>query len=118
MDAARFGGGDVEDDVQRPRVGDLDHRLIRIHRRAEHRVHTCDDAVQRGAQRRQLLRPPRGDRGSLGRRQIGCGLAAVLLREDAGLHEPNRALVRALRIRQRRGGALRDSVERRSLELD
>ena len=53
-------GVTVKHDVERRRIGDLDERLVHVHRGAEHGGQPRHDAVDRRAQHRELLRAARG----------------------------------------------------------
>ena len=118
VDVRGFARRDVEDEVERSRVGDLDEGLAGIHRGAQHGGHARDDTREGGAQRRELLGAPRGHGRHLRLGEIGGGLVGVLLRQNARLHQARRAGVIALRRVERGGGALRRGVERGPLELD
>ena len=117
-DLGGFCGRHVEHDVERRGVGDLDERLGRVDRGAQHGAHAGDDAGEWGAQGGELLGAPGCHGGHLRLRQLGGRLVRILLGQNPRLHEAHGAREVALRRRERGGGALRRGIERRPLELD
>ena len=87
----------VEHDVQGCGVRDFDERLGLVDRRAKDSAHSGDHAGEWGAQRRELLRPVRQHGRGLCLRQVRGRLIGVLLRENAGLDEPDRTRIGVLR---------------------
>ena len=100
------------------RVHHRHQRLVRLHRRAEHRGHAGDDARDRRAEGGERERPARRDRGRLRLREFGRGEIEILAGEHSGLGEPDRPFVAVLRARERALGAAGRGLEGGALEFD
>ncbi len=105
------GRRNVEDDVERAEISDLDDLLSWVHRRAKWGVELGHDPGDRRAQSRQLRRPAGQGRGGtslskLRRRQVG-----VLGRNYSRLSEPPGSLVVAFGRDESRLRALRGRHE-------